>query len=313
MELGIVLNPKSRYNKKNPNIAQAYREVGKDIIDVVQTPDFQALRKTAKMFKKKKVPYLGISGGDGTIHQVITAFINEYAPNPIPPVLLLGDGTMNNIFHSLGMQGNGTKLLKRFVHGLETRRMTLHARDTIQIDDRYCFLFGCGLTSNFLVEVYRDGKKGYIQNIAVIQECVREVIKSRFVKDKKFLKLLRPLGAEIYTSGKRLPLDELLVVLAGTVEEIGYGIQPLSKAGRKKGHFHLIATDLEPQKILFHLGFIGAGRGDLINDPRYIDLIVKNLRIKAPAPFDYTMDGDMYKSDGDLRAKAGPEVMFVVV
>lgn len=182
----------------------------------------------------------------------------------------------------------------------------------MQIEDRFCFLFGCGLTSNFLLEVYRDGKKGYLKNIDVIRQCVNEVIQSHFVKDPKYMKLLKPLSGAIYTSGKRLPLDNLLVVLAGTVEQVGMGFQPLSKAAHKKGHFHLLATDLEPSKILMYLGLIGMGKGHLVRNSRYIDVVTKDIRIKAPAPFEYTMDGDMYTCDGELKMKVGPEVRFII-
>ncbi|HEY1405907.1 MAG TPA: diacylglycerol kinase family protein, partial [Spirochaetota bacterium] len=170
MEIGIILNPKSRANIRNPMRIKDYQKLGKGIIEVRGTASLSDLARTARDFKKRNVPYLGISGGDGTIHQVITAFINAYHPDPIPPVLLLGDGTMNNIAHSLGIRGGGKNVLNRFLLSLERRRICMEWRDTMQIEDRYCFLFGCGLTSNFLLEVYRDGKKGYLKNIDVIRQ-----------------------------------------------------------------------------------------------------------------------------------------------
>lgn len=311
MELGIILNPLSRANIRHPGRMHEYNEIGKGVIEVKETASLSDLVKTARIFKKKKVPYLGISGGDGTIHQVITAFINEYYPDPIPPVLLLGDGTMNNIAHSLGIKGGGRSVLKRFMSNYENRRISLIDKDTMRIDDRYCFLFGCGLTTNFLLEAYR-GKKGYLKNIDVIRQCVHEVVKANFVKDKKAFKLIHPLDAAIYSEGKRLPLNDLLVVLSGTVDQVGMGFRPLSRSSQKKGHFHLIATDMNPWRILLYIGLIGTGKGHFIRNKRYIDILSKNIRIKSPSPFEYTMDGDMYKCDGNLVVSAGPEVRFVI-
>jgi diacylglycerol kinase family enzyme len=311
-ELGIIINPKSRANLRKPGRIKEYSHLGSGSISLYPTGSIDELIQTARHFKKTGIPYLGISGGDGTIHQVISAFISVYKSAPIPPILLLGDGTMNNIAHSMGMREHGKQVLKNFLRSMEMGRICLESRGTIQIKDRYCFLFGCGLTSNFLIEAYRDGKKGYIQNLEVIRKCFDEVLRSQFTKDKKFLQLLRPLGAEIYASGKKLPLEELLVVLAGTVEEIGMGFKPLIKAGHKKGHFHLIATDLEPRKVLMYFGFIGIGKGHLVKNPRYIDMLVKDMKIKAPAPFEYTMDGDMYLCPGTLHVKAGPDVRFIM-
>jgi len=311
MEIGIILNPKSRANLKHPARASEYEKLGMGIVEVKETASLSDLVRTAKSFKKKKVPYLGISGGDGTIHQVITAFIHAYHPDPIPPVLLLGDGTMNNIAHSLGISGGGKSVLRRFMKNYNNRRISMVWKDTMSIDDKYCFLFGCGMTTNFLVEAYR-GKKGYLKNLDVIRQCIHEVVKSNFVRDKKTLKLLHPLEAAIYSGGKRLPLKDLLVVLSGTVDQVGMGFRPLSRSSHKKGHFHTIATDVNPWKILLYIGLIGTGKGHFLRDKRYLDLVTDDIRIKASAPFEYTMDGDMYSCDGDLTVKTGPEVQFII-
>jgi diacylglycerol kinase family enzyme len=312
MELGIILNPKSRANLKNPSRIKYYRNISNEILEVRATESFEDLTRTAREFKRRRVPYIGISGGDGTIHQVITACINAYAPSAIPPVLLLGDGTMNNIFSSVGIKGHGVSVLSRFVHAVKSNKFGIQERLTMKIDDRYCFLFGCGLTTNFLHAAY-DGKKGNLKNIQVILKCIREVISTGFGKDSDSLVLMRPLIAKMYTSGIPISLEKLLVVLAGTVEKVGMGFRPMSKALHRKGYFHLLATDIKPMQLLGNLRKIGTGKGYRIKNDRFIDIITDEIEIISKNPFEYTMDGDMYQCDGRLKMVSGPSVRFLVV
>jgi diacylglycerol kinase family enzyme len=263
-----------------------------------------------KGFLDRGLSHIGISGGDGTIHQVLTRIITVYGDTPIPPILLLGDGTMNNIAHSIGIRKKGRSNLKKFLHDVHHREVVLVERGTMRIDGRYCCLFGCGMTSNFLTELYK-GDKGYMRSIDLVRNAINEVVTTSVFNRE--VKLLRPLNGQIFCDGELMPLRHMLVVLAGTVEEVGFGLRPLYLASERKGHFHLIATDLDPKDVLFRLGFISTGNGNLIKNPRYCDRLVREILIQSPDPFEYTMDGDIYLADRELKVSAGPDIRFVSV
>lgn len=313
MKIGIIINPRSLHHLQHPEYANEYKAMGDDLVEIKSPVDLAELSRIAKEFKEKKIPYLGISGGDGTIHQVLSAFINEYAPEPIPPVLLLGDGTMNNIAHSIGMSSGGKKVLARFISKLDNGILDYQIRNTLLINGKHCFLFGCGLVSNFLTEAYRNGRTGFTRNVMVIWMSMIEAIKSLYIKDRDTLKIMKPLQADIVVDGNKLPLNSIVGILAGTVEKIGMGMRPLSKARKTEGHFHLIATATPPVEILFNMLPIGAGIGLPLGDRRYFDMITEEFEIHARVPFDYTMDGDMYSTDGDLKVTVGQEVRFVLL
>jgi diacylglycerol kinase family enzyme len=313
MQIGIIVNHLSRHNQRHPESADAYEAIGDGLVHVECPDNIEDLSRIAREFKGKKVPFLGISGGDGTIHQVVSVFINEYYPEPIPHILLLGDGTMNNIAHSIGMSAGGKRVLTRFLSKLEDGALCIQKRNTLVINEKHCFLFGCGLVTNFLLEAYRGGHKGLFRNIVVIWMSSIEAIKSIFMKDRSAFKIMKPLEADIFVEGKRLPMKSIHGILAGTVEKIGMGMRPLSKARKTAGHFHLIATETSPVEILFNVIPIGAGIGLPLGDKRYFDMTANEFEIHSRLPFEYTMDGDMYSSDGVLKVEVGQEVSFVVV
>lgn len=312
MKLGIIVNPNSRYNKCHPESVRDYSDLGGNLVEVHGTRSPDDVTAIVQSFKDREISFIGISGGDGTIHQVLTRVIHVYGSTPIPPIFLLGDGTMNNIAHSVGIRKKGRDNLKKFLRDIETKELLIRERSTMKIDDKFCFLFGCGMTSNFLVEVYK-GKKGYIRNLEIMQKTIHEAVVVSLFNRKKGLKLFRPLDGEIFCDGEKMPLRHMLVVLAGTVEEVGMGFRPLYLASEKKGHFHLIATDLEPKDMLFAIGVVSTGNGSLIRNPRYCNRLAQEILIRSPDPFDYTMDGDLYTADRELHVSAGPEIKFVVV
>ncbi|MGL4368604.1 MAG: diacylglycerol kinase family protein, partial [Spirochaetota bacterium] len=230
------------------------------MVEVFRTHSLGEVRDIVVRFKNEDFSFIGISGGDGTIHQVITLCIEIYGDSPMPPILLLGDGTMNNIAHSIGLKYRGRINLRKFLSGINSGEITVMERSTMYIEGKYCFLFGCGVTSNFLIEAYK-GNKGYRKNIKVINSTIREIFKTQIRKQKKALKLLKPLDGDIYCDGVKLSLRHMLFVLAGTVEEVGMGFRPLYLASKSKGRFHIIATDIEPREILLRLATIGTGNG----------------------------------------------------
>jgi diacylglycerol kinase family enzyme len=310
MILPIFVNPLSRQHKKNPQLADEYSRCGDGHVEILRPSTFKELAEAAELCKKKKYPCVAISGGDGTIHQVVTALFRAYKAQPLPKILLLGDGTMNNIANSVGIKKGGKKIISRYLD--KKNRSVTQKRSTIKIEDRYCFLFGCGLVSNFLVEVYK-GEKGILRNLATIRLGVYEAIKSLFITNPDSFKLLKPLNAQVYVSGKQLPIDKIVVLLAGTVEKIGMGFRPLSKAKSSKKSFHLLLSGAPATVILINILPIALGKGLLFTDRRYIDRLVPGFEIHSQKQFEYTMDGDMYLCNGKLKIQTGPEVQFVIV
>jgi diacylglycerol kinase family enzyme len=178
----------------------------------------------------------------------------------------------------------------------------------MKIEDRYCALFGCGLVSTFLNEAYK-GNKGFVQNLRVIRKAVFEAFRS--VRGREGLELLAPFHCTVKGDGQKAELDDVTVLLAGTVECIGMGFRPLSRAREQQGTFHLLVNGMHPLRLLRSLNAMRRGR--TVHHARHIDLVVRTLDIVAPEPFEYTMDGDMYHCDGSLRVEAGPAVPFVVI
>ncbi len=304
----IIVNPFSRKNKKsNGNSIEVFKKIGGDRVHVRATGTIDELDAVAEDCKKKIIPFLAISGGDGTLHQVISRFINIYEPAPIPPVVILKDGTMNNISGTIKLKGDGYAILKRLLRAIERRRpVEAVPRYTMKIGDRYCFLFGTGLTTNVLNAVYEGDKKD-------LPKVVRVMIKafSDGIIRPDSSSLYKRLRARVFFNGEEVAADDLLGILAGTVEGVGMGFRPLNREMPEAPGFHVIATGVKPIVLAMHI--LTLARGGTFSHPLHYDSHVRNLRIISDGPFEYTMDGDIYFADRELYVETGPAVTLVSV
>jgi diacylglycerol kinase family enzyme len=307
-KIPIIVNPYSRKNRKTKgNSIDVFRKIGGELVDVRPTGTIEELDAVAEDCRKKLVPYLAISGGDGTLHQVISRFINIYEPAPIPPVVILKDGTMNNISGTIRLKGDGYAILKRLLRAIgRGRPVDAVTRYTMKIGDRYCFLFGTGLTTNVLNAVYEGDKKD-------IPKVVRVMIKafSDGIIRPDSSPLYKRLRAKVYFNGQEVPSNDLLGILAGTVEDVGMGFRPLNREMPDEPGFHVIATGVKPIVLARHIFTLA--RGGTFEHPLHYDSHVRNLRIASNEPFEYTMDGDIYFADRELYVETGPAVTLVSV
>ena len=311
-KIGIIINPNSRINKKTKCASVSkFTKIAGNLADIRTTKSLDELKQAIKEFKKNKYDYVVISGGDGTIHHVVSALISEYKEN-VPPILLLKDGTMNNIATSIKLEKSSTDALKALIHLIQVKKnIRLVQRDTIKINDKHCFLFGFGLTTNFLNEVYVYDKKGLRQNIRVIGKTIAEAFLTLTNISEDKLSLFKPLEYEIKVDGKAIPFSKVLCLIAGTVETIGMGFSTLYRANDIPNTFHVIINGMKPIQLVRELQKLLLGE-EIENCLNY-DAVCNLMEIKAKEPFDYTMDGDIYLCDSTLSVKTGVPLKFILL
>ena len=86
--IGVVFNPRSRKNVRDPRAAVRLARALGDHGEVREARSVDALHRIAEDFKAQAIDVLGISGGDGTNHVTITGFLDVHmgpAPSPSSP------------------------------------------------------------------------------------------------------------------------------------------------------------------------------------------------------------------------------------
>lgn len=306
--IGLIHNPNARRNiGKKWLVEKLSRIIGNSGI-VVETPTSDAVREVAEKFKRNGVDLLVINGGDGTNHLVLTNFLNVYKEKLIPPFLHLRGGTMNTIANSLRVKKLSTeKLLRKIVDKYKRKEnLDIVKRNIIKIGDKYGFIFGCALISNFLHAYYTGKGTGAWKAIKVILKGVGSAVTgTEYAKN-----LFKAVKTKIVADGESIPLQNFTVILAATVRDIGLGFKPAYLAG-KSGFFHLLASDIDVFRVLSYIPKMLMAKP--LNSEKIYSRLVQNVILEPinGERIKYTIDGELYSTDRALHLQIGPTINVV--
>ncbi len=307
-KVGLIINPHARGVKKmNIDPLEYFTGISEGYADIRLTGSVAEVDPVIRDFRKMGIPYVAVCGGDGTSHHVLSRMINLYQKEPVPPLLHLRAGTMNTQSRTINLKGKAGNILKRFVAVLkEHGSPKLFTRDTIRVGDRYGFIFGVGMTANFLHEYYRGEGTGPKKALKTIWMAVKGVTVGGDVGT-----LFDRLDCTVTVDGNTVPHHDFIAVIASTVDDIGIGFKPMHRAYEQDGTFHILSIGCQPSDIVKNLVKIKTGKP--VHHPCLFDAIGKKAVIASGKKMLYTIDGDMYEAEKKLVAEIGPPVKLIYV
>lgn len=306
--IGVVTNPRSRRNRKNPGLRRELSYILGERDRLEAPSDLDALRASLAHFRERDIDILAINGGDGTAHVVLSAMLEVYGDHPFPQIALLRGGTMNTVASGLGIKGRPRELLGRLAdqyHSGEPFRVA--ERNLIVVDGKHAgFLFGNGLISQFL-EAYYEGSEPSPAKAAWL---LARVIGSAFVGGPLIRKLVKPVRCQVTVGIRRWENTEWLSVAAGTADDIGLGFRPFYKCLEHPGHMHAVGFSGGPLTPISRLWRIWRARP--IDHPKVVDAVVDRMVIEADTPLGYMVDGDFHQGGERLEVTVGPRVQLLI-
>ncbi len=310
--IGVVLNPKSRRNLRDPRAAtRLARKLGDHGI-VREAHSVDELHRIAEDFKRLKIEVLGISGGDGTNHVTLTGFINVYAGATLPQVAFLRGGTMNTVANSVGVtRGRPEGLLGRLIRAYAERASQPLAnveRHVMRVGEHYGFLFGTGVVYGFLAEYYRDGEPTPL----VAAKTLARGIGSTLVHGETIRRMARPFrGSVELDDGTVWEERDYLSIAGGTIDQIGLNFRPFHRYAERKNAFHLLGIHASPRRLVGELPRIW--RAEPMRSGRAHEATASRARLRSSdGVMRYMIDGDLHQRDGELEVTIGPRVRIVV-
>jgi diacylglycerol kinase family enzyme len=308
--IGIVSNPLARRNQRSPETTHRLQALVDGEGELATAATHEELARVVERFKSSEIDVLGVNGGDGTGHVVLTAFAHAYGAAPLPTVALLRGGAMNTIADAHKLRGSPESILKAL---LERRRAGLPfqtvERDLLSVEaeglpPRYGFLFGTGVVVTFLDAYYRTGRPTAGMAAALLLRAIGSaLVGGRFAAALKAREILR-----VNADGEEWPDEPYLAVLAGAVPEIGFGFKPFSRCDEQPGFFHAVGVTGSTLQVAAHLPQIWLGRP--WKRTLAMDAVARDLAVEGPVRF--TVDGDLYEGRESVRVRTGPPVRIIV-
>jgi len=304
--IGLVSNPYSRKNRKDPKRLQKLIDLAPDK-KLVKLPDsFEKMDEAMRYFKSRNIEVLAVNGGDGTVHVALCSLIKIYGDKTLPKLAILKGGTMNQTATNLRIKGNSVSIFKRVIKAMEKKKdIKIKKLSLLKANNKYGFIFGNGAVCSFMDVYHRSGDPSPL----VAGKAVVSLVGSIMVRGSTYKEVFTPTEQEISVDDFHFGRQSYLATLISTLPEIGLGFKLMHRASSDYTKAHMMAFH-DKAKIVGQIprAWLGLSLPPDIVD----DTIGKTFVINRKKPFKYTLDGDFYTSSGNLVINTGP-VMDIIV
>ena len=305
-------NPRSRRNRHSAGLAGRLRALVGSDGEVADAATPEELDRAVDRFRAAGVDVVGVNGGDGTGHFVLTALARAYGAAPLPRLLLLRGGAMNTVAHGHGIKGGPERILRDVLlkvrHGFPLRTTP---RDLLRISadggaPRYGFIFGTGsIVVAFLDAYYATGRP----TPAVAAALVVRGVASAMVGGPFAAALTQRARLRVTTDGDEWEDGSYLAVAAASTPDAGFGFRAFQRCGEQPGFFHAVGVTGTVGQLARSLPRLRRGRPWRRRVAQ--DEVARELVLEGNAPR-YTLDGDLYRAERLVRVETGPPVEIVL-
>ena len=308
--IAVFVNPRSRSNRRDPTLAARLGDCVRGTGSLIAPHTLEELDLAAQRLAASPSPpsVIAVHGGDGTLHRVLTALLLAFGERPLPPLAILGGGTMNVVTSSLRIRFPAIPYLRDLSALARMGRapVTLPRR-CLKVGDQFGFVFGNGVLANFL-EAYYGGEHGYGPGRALY--LLARLFCSAIIRGPFMRRIFRRFRGRVVVDGHALEFPELMAVGAGTVREVGLGFKLYHRADDDLDRFGMLAIHSGALALVADLWAVHLGRG--IAPSRAFSAVASRLEIvpeESGSP--YTIDGDLYRATGTLSIAPGPRLAIV--
>ena len=292
MSIGVVLNPRSRRNLRDPRAASRLARALGDQGVVREARSIGELYRIAEDFKRLRIDVLGGS--------------------TLPQIAFLRGGTMNTVANAVGVRkGRPEGLLGRLIRAYASRAaqpLINVERHVMHVGDHYGFLFGTGAVYGYLAEYYRDGEPTPL----VAAKTLLRGVGSTLVRGEMVRRMAAPFrGSVALDDGTTWPVRDYLAIAGGTIDQIGLNFRPFYRFDERPNAFHLLGIHATPMRFVRELPRIL--RGEPMRPGKAVEATPSGATISsADGVVRYMVDGDLHEAQGPLRVTIGPRVKIVV-
>lgn len=310
--VGLIRNSKSHRNK-------GHKEPGTDIPGVlmIEPQTKPELEEALAEFARRGIGILAISGGDGTVRDVLTRGASIFG-DEWPDLVILPQGKTNALAVDLGVPRKWSlpqALQAARAKGRVTRKPIIVENVDGNSPKNFGFILGAGVFSTAIDAGQVAHRYGAFQSFAVGITTAFGIVQALFGIGESPWRRITPMqirsGSEqndLPHSGHGKPEGRFLAGFT-TLADFPLGLRPFRKTGRA-GEINFLVFDAPLRRAVALVPLIFSGA-----DPRFLD----SLGVQRGADSEFQLDlGDRFILDGEFfpagnyRISLGPELQFIV-
>ena len=307
-KVGVIFNPRSHRNRKVVDAAHALPNV------IVASPAKRGeLRAVLAGFAEQRVECIAISGGDGTVRDVLTAGMPVFGDR-WPLLALVPAGKTNALNVDLGAPKHWTlaEAIAAIRDGERVVRRPLVVRDVENGGELVGFVFGAGLFT-VAVSAGQDAHRlGAFDSLAIGATAAWGVLQTIFGTDRNLWRRGAPMRVRVGQDAHELPRSakgdpaRRAMLLAATLEAFSFGMKPFGdRTGLKLG-----VIDHPRRRLMALIPMIACGWDRPLLERLGLHRCETD-RILLDLGGRFILDGEAFP-EGSYEITQGPPLTFVV-
>ena len=282
---------------------------------LVETPERRSeLQDVLARFAERRVDYIVVAGGDGTVRDVLTCG-SGYFGESWPPLIIVPSGKTNALAVDLGLPARWTleEALEATAAGRIEQRRPLVIEQRDNADARVQgFVFGAGAYAAAIQLGQRAHDKGAFNNLAVGVTAGWAFLQTVFGRAGNAwrrgtpMRLFDEAGRDLPHSGFGRP-DERHLVFASTLGRFPAGMRPFGEGGHG---LRAAVIDSTHRGLLLRLPLIFRGVVSA-KMRRFGYHVVEADGLRMDLAERFILDGEAFPA-GRYRLSLGPKLRFVV-
>ncbi len=282
--------------------------------EVIATRSLDELAFAAAQLAASPPDIIVLAGGDGTYGAGVTALARAFGAKELPVLAFAPAGTTCTVARNWSSRRGGlfTAGSRMAAHqcrvvldDVASGRAHAVSRPTLRVSpDRIAFIVGAGLVARFFEVYERAGAGGYRTAAAITMR----VFGGSFTGGALARDVLTPVPCAVEVDGVPAPFEEVSLLVASVVPDLGLSLRLTYRAGEERERFHVVASPLGPRALGPQMPRVLAARP--LRGPR-VDALASRLRMRFPAGTGaWVADGDLVRED-DVLVEPGPVVRVV--
>jgi len=307
-KVGVIFNPRSHRNAKLRSAAEALPNA------IVASPAKRGeLVAVLANFAAQGVECIAISGGDGTVRDVLTAGLPVFGDN-WPPIAVVPAGKTNALNLDLGAPKHWSlaEAITALGDGQRVIRRPLVVRDLASGGELAGFVLGAGLFTIAVGAGQNAHRLGAFDGLAIVATATWGLLQALFGSGQNRWRRGAAMRVRTGAEDFELPRSDRgdparrAMLLASTLEGFAFGVKPF---GNRTG-LKLAVMDYPRRRLMAAIPAVACGW-----DSPWLETMglhrCETERIVLAIDDRFILDGEAFPA-GSYEITPGPELSFVV-